>query len=403
MNHERLAYLLDCYINKTYSETEKQEFLFLLLSEESSVILEQLNNKYDNAPEMGAEMDAETTEVIRYALMAATKDRKKTKLAEKPHRVGFRRRIWIRYASAAAILIVIATGSYFLGLHKPQKHLAQANAFQVHDVKAPSTNNAIITLSNGRQIILDSAGNGTLVTQGNVNLVKLADGKIAYLGSSNNRSEMAYNTLTNPRGSKVISLTLSDGSQIWLNAESSIRYPTAFAGNERKVEITGEAYFEVAHDEAMPFIVRKGEMETKVLGTHFNVNAYDNEPAIKVTLLEGSVKVSKAGEAVQLVPGQQAQINTNGKILLNKTVEIDEVVAWKNGQFELNGNTIEPIMRQVARWYDLDIEYKGALPTDNFKGSVSRQENVSELLRILEQTKAVSFSIEGKKIIVMKQ
>ncbi len=402
MNQERIAYLLDCYINKTYSESEKQEFLLLLLTEETSIILEQLNNKYVNVPERGAQMDAETTEVIRHALMAAIKAQK-NKPAEIAHRVDFRHRIWIRYASAAAILIAISIGSYFLGLNKLQKPLAQTNFLQVHDVKAPATNNAIITLSNGKQIILDSAGNGTLAMQGNVNLVKLADGKIAYVGSNDNRNEVIYNTLTNPRGSKVISLTLSDGSQVWLNAESSLRYPTAFTGNERKVEITGEAYFEVAHDAAMPFIVRKGEMETKVLGTHFNVNVYDNEPVIKVTLLEGSVKVSKASETTQLAPGQQAQINTNGKILLNKTVEIDEVMAWKNGRFELNGNTIEPIMRQVARWYDVDIEYKGALPTDNFMGAVSRQENVSELLKILEQTKAVNFSIDGKKIIVMKQ
>lgn len=306
---------------------------------------------------------------------------------------------WKRIAIAASMIFAICIGSYVI-VSKRSENSPPAVA-KIQDVTPPSTNRAIITLSNGQKVYLDSAGNGTLAQQGNTNLVKTADGKIVYQSTVNGQpSTVQYNTIINPRGSKVIDLVLSDGSHVWLNAASSLRYPVAFIGNERKVEITGEAYFEVAHNAAQPFKVAKGNTEVVVLGTHFNVNAYDDEPNIKVTLLEGSVKVSKNELTGMLKPGQQAQINSEIKLLDNP--DLDQVMAWKNGLFKFDGSDVTSVMRQVSRWYDVEIIYEGEKPIANFRGTISRQGNISEVLKMLELTKAVNFRIEGKKVFVTK-
>ena len=235
-----------------------------------------------------------------------------------------------------------------------------------------------------------------LAMQGAVKVMKLPDGQIAYHGTG---KDVQYNTLNNPRGSRVVGLTLADGSKVWLNAASSLRYPTAFTGKERKVEITGEAYFEVAHNPAMPFVVSKGGTTVRVLGTHFNINAYDDERSLNVTLLEGRVSVgSIAGAPPQvIIPGQQAQVGKSGDIELVNSVDLDEVMAWKNDLFSFKGAGIEGIMRQVSRWYDVDVVFEKQV-TEKFYAEVSKATNVSTLLKMLEATKAVQFSIEGKTI-----
>ncbi|HEY6083230.1 MAG TPA: FecR domain-containing protein, partial [Chitinophagaceae bacterium] len=220
---------------------------------------------------------------------------------------------WTRAAAAAAILLLLGTGTYFLffpGQKRPQRlvHSLQSNK---NDVAAPNRVKAVLTLSNGHKIIIDSAEHGAIAMQGNTNIVKLANGQIAYNVAAKSTNEVMYNTLTVPRGSKVIAITLADGTKVWLNAASSLRYPTAFSGRERRVEITGEAYFEVMHNTNMPFIVENGGAEIQVLGTHFDVNAYDDEAIMKVTLLEGSVRIIKGNSRQQLIPGQQAQVNAD--------------------------------------------------------------------------------------------
>jgi ferric-dicitrate binding protein FerR (iron transport regulator) len=246
-------------------------------------------------------------------------------------------------------------------------------------------------------------GNGTLATQGNIKVVKLDNGQIAYQTASGDAStplSVTYNTLNNPRGSKVIDMQLSDGSHVWLNAGSSLTYPVAFVGNERKVQITGEAYFEVAHDASKPFVVSKGVTSVEVLGTHFNVNAYDDEDALRITLLEGSVKVASKGNLKVIKPGEQAVV-ANG-INVNKDVNVEQVMAWKNGMFKFNNTNMKQIMREIARWYDVDVEYQGDFSDLNFGGFVSRQANISELLKRFSATEQVHFKVEGRKIIVMK-
>ena len=290
-----------------------------------------------------------------------------------------------------------------------------------HDVTAPAINKAMLTLADGSTIILDSAGIGSLAKQGNAMVSKLANGKIAYNNNSNGAAKIQFNTLTVPRGSKPMQLVLSDGSEVWLNVASSITYPTALADNERKVEITGEAYFEVVpltlptgqagpkggHGK-VPFIVSvvsplgdgRG-VEIHVLCTPFNVTSYIDESSLKVTLLEGAVKVGQYGkESIYISPGQQAELNQHGEMALNKDVDTDEAIAWKNNWFNFNSLKVPEIMRQIEKWYGVSVSYSGKTSDKHFSGIVSRNNNVSEVLKIMEQA-GIKFLIEGKKITVM--
>ncbi len=334
---------------------------------------------------------------------------------EKKYRKGAVRSInkqWFRYAAAAAIFAAVFLGMYYMFFNRDSESEVVVNDKkppQVQDVAPPASTNAVLTLANGTKIVLDNAQNGSLAVQGTVNVVKLADGKIAYNKDSQSATSaelqtkgipIMYNTLTVPRGSKVVTITLTDGTKVWLNAESSLKYPTAFIGNERKIQITGEAYFEVVHNEAMPFKVQKDDAEVQVLGTHFNVNAYDDEDAMKITLLEGFVKIIKGTTLMMLAPGQQAQLNKNRQIILNKEADVQQAIAWKNGLFDFDNADITDIMRQLSRWYDVDVMYDGKIPEGHYIGSIRRQVNISEVLRMIELAGGIEFTIEGKKIIV---
>ena len=311
-------------------------------------------------------------------------------------------KIWPRIAAAASIFIFLSLGAYFL-LHKkaPDQQVAQ-----IHDI-APGTNKAILTLANGKKIVLDHTQNGLLAQQG-ASAVKAANGEVVYAASKSENpvpiaigTAILYNSISIPRGAEYQVVVLPDGSKVWINSASSLRYPTAFTGNERKVELKGEAYFEVAHNPAKPFRVASRNQTVEVLGTHFNINAYDDEPAIKTTLLEGKVKVTAANNEVRfLQPGQQSALSTGAFTV--SAVETDEAVAWKNGQFMFENDNIQYIMRTLSRWYDVDVEYSGAIPDDTFGGGTSRFKNVSEVLNVLQLTGKVHFKIEGRKIIVSK-
>lgn len=308
------------------------------------------------------------------------------------HRVHFLRRSWFRYA--AAILLIVGAGAYLFTTVNSPKHPEKKELTVLHDVSPPSDNQATITLADGSKINLNEAADGELARQGKTTLQKTRDGQIVYSGTSN---KLVFNTLANPRGSKVVVMTLSDGSKVWLNSESTITYPASFTGNSRTVEMSGEAYFEIAKDVLRPFVVRHADVEVKVLGTHFNMNTYSDQGANAVTLLEGSVAVKKNKDFKKLNPGQQARIDQQVNIL--NDVNVDEVMAWKNGWFQFNDASIEAIMRQVARWYDAEIVYEGKID-GNFVARISRDMPVSKLLRILELTDRVHFEIQGRKIIV---
>lgn len=313
-----------------------------------------------------------------------------------------------KLSAAAAILLLVSTGGYFL-LNRPGKlpPVTTVKNIQQKDIPAPASSNAVITLANGQQLVLDSAGSGILATQGNVTVVKTADGQLVYNGMA---EELMYNTLSNPRGSRAISLTLADGSKVWLNSESSLRYPTSFSGKDRRVEITGEAYFEVTKKAGQPFMVTiAGKEKVEVLGTHFNINSYEDEQAIKVTLLEGSIKVSAvhtsspvAVRQTVIEPGQQALYqpgSASGAIEIKNNVNIAAVMAWKNGFFNFDQADLQTVLRQLSRWYNVTVVFSGNIPKRTFGGEMQRDLNLSEVLKLLEKNN-IHFRIAENKLIV---
>lgn len=315
-------------------------------------------------------------------------------------RLGFR-------LAAASVLLIVSFSIYYLSFNKNHQSPDTNTVVTKHDVAPPAINRATITLANGQKVYLDSAENGILATQGNINVKKLEDGQIVYnVESSLVNSELVYNTLTNPKGSKVIDITLNDGTKVWLNAGSSLTYPVAFAGNERKVTMSGEAYFEVAtlqlrSGQKMPFKVKINESaEVEVLGTHFNINAYSDEASINTTLLEGSVRVTANKKNQLLKPGQQAQINANA-IKLNTDADVAQAVAWKDGLFAFTDADLPTVMRQLARWYDLDVKYEGDIARREFNGKIGNTLTLNQVLSILAKTR-VNYRIEsGNKITIM--
>jgi len=311
------------------------------------------------------------------------------------------RRIW-QYVVAASILFAFLTSAYFFISKRNSDHnlvTTEKKVFnKVQDIAPPKNTNAILTLANGQKILLDTSNSGLLATQGSVKVLKNKNGEIVYNGAATN--VVSYNTLSLPKGSKPIHLYLADGSLVWLNAASSITFPTAFIGLERKVSITGEAYFEVAHNVAKPFYVSHDDMTVKVLGTHFNVNSYQEEGNIKVTLLEGIVNVSKGKNSALLKPGEQANI-TSGSIGIDKSIDLEEVMAWKNGVFCFKGTDLKTIMYQVEKYYDVQVDFKDDVNYE-FYAKMDRQIPVSEFLKKLELTNLVHFKIDGNKIVVTK-
>ncbi|MDB5091526.1 MAG: hypothetical protein JWR09_5520 [Mucilaginibacter sp.] len=308
---------------------------------------------------------------------------------------------WLRVA-AGILLFAGCFIYYFVHTHPPVKQLALIRQKpQLKNDVSPGGNKAILTLANGSKIDLNDVKNGVLASQGKTVLKKDKDGQLIYEapGGKAKDSSSIYNTITIPKGGQF-QIVLSDGSKVWLNSASSITFPAAFSKTERKVTVTGEVYFEVAKNKHLPFRVVAGKQTVEVLGTHFNINAYSDEYAIKTTLIEGSVKVSADSQSAILKPEQQSSIlnNKQGRISIN-TVDTDDVLAWKNGNFQFERAEIQLIMREASRWYDVDIKYESELPPRRFTGSISRNVNLSELLKMLKYT-GINFKIEGKTIIV---
>ncbi|HEV8082157.1 MAG TPA: FecR family protein, partial [Chitinophagaceae bacterium] len=263
----------------------------------------------------------------------------------------------------------------------------------------PGSNKAVLTLADGSTISLDKAKNGLLANQGTAKVVKLNNGNLLYTAVGK-ETENVYNTLSTPRGGQY-QVTLPDNTKVWLNAESSINYPTAFSGKSRIVALTGEAYFEVAKNAKMPFIVKHENLKIVVLGTHFNVNTYKDENVTKTTLLEGSIKISNGKNNKLIIPGEQAQTDNVDVIKIVKDIDVNTVVAWKNGLFNFNKSDIKAIMNQLARWYDIDIKYSGQVSNQLYGGEIERDLKLSQVLKILEKS-GVHFRIDNKTLVVMQ-
>ena len=308
---------------------------------------------------------------------------------------------YIRLAAAAAIAGLIAMGIYFFLRPDPSMQVAKTENVRSgnnNDV-LPGKNTATLTLSDGTTVILDEAKNGTISTQGNTKILKLDNGILSYNAShKGNVVEVLYNTISTPKGGQY-QVLLSDGSKVWLNAASSLKFPASFTGKERKVELLGEAYFEVAKNDKMPFKVEADGMEVEVLGTHFNINSYDDESTVRTTLLKGSVRINGAKSKSFLKPGQQAKLERDGDIKIVNNADVDQAVAWKEGRFQFNRADIHEVMRQIARWYNVIIEYKGIV-SSHFGGTISRDVNLSQVLEMLQLTGEVKFHVEDKKVVV---
>ncbi len=384
-------------LRKLLSESEwtskEMQWLLTYLENSEDTELKQLMQKHfldDLEKSKGINPEASRK------LFKAIHDKIKSESRSKKRRVIPLKRIAIAASVIGLLLVSVFLLSDKIGKRGIAKTEIDQQRFK-NDV-LPGGNKATLTLADGSTIVLDDAQNGTLAQQGNSKIIKL-DGKLSYDPTNKNSREIVYNTISTPKGGQY-QLELPDGSQVWLNATSSIHFPTSFIGTERRIEVTGEAYFEITRNPNMPFIVSVNNAEIQVLGTHFNVNAYSDEDNVKTTLLEGSVKFVNDGNTNILKPGQQAQLTKERTTKVVSNVDVDEVVAWKNGMFDFDNANIETVMRQLSRWYDVEIEYKGK-NDDLFIAEMRRNINLSDALKALELTGKVKFDIQGKKIIVM--
>jgi len=298
--------------------------------------------------------------------------------------------LWVRIMAAASILIFVSIGGYYIWY----KYLVTSTSLIVKNAIPPAHNQATLTLSNGKKIVLNKGLKGDLATQGNT-VIQVNEGVISY-NAENSSVHITYNTLSTALGERSpYPLVLADGTKVWLNTASSITFPTAFSGSERSVKLTGEAYFEVVHNAKHPFRVESAGQVTEDIGTKFDIMAYSDEPVAKVTLAEGAVKVN--GHMLQ--PGEQT-INSNGNIKV-AAANVDFELAWKDDQFRFNGEHIDGVMRQLSRWYNIEVKYDGKVTDEAFYGRITRNRDISDVLRILKRSDKVNFKIEGRRVTVL--
>jgi len=298
--------------------------------------------------------------------------------------------VWGRWVAAAAAVVLLAVVAVWV--FRRGKKVEEPIAFK-QDIVAGG-NKATLTLSGGKTVVLDTVKNGVVINQGGSKVVKMGDGRLGY--QPGGAAAVEYNTLTTPRGGQY-QLTLPDGSRVWLNAASSITYPTVFAGKERSVSVKGEVYIEVAGDAGKPFRVEAGGQRVEVLGTSFNINAYADEPAARTTLVEGKIRVSSGTVTRVLAPGQQA---LGAGLEVVSGVDMDEVLAWKNGAFSFRGADLPTVMRQLARWYDIEVEYPEGVPTGTFDGEIGRGLTLNQVLDGLAKTRIKYTIVSAHKIVI---
>ncbi|GAB3365624.1 hypothetical protein GCM10027566_36470 [Arachidicoccus ginsenosidivorans] len=314
-----------------------------------------------------------------------------------------RKRMIQKVSLAAAVLTLVLGLSGYFWLYKPDsnKTATTLQSIKIHEI-GPGGNHATLTLSNGKKLSLDLLSVGAIANQNGSEVSKKDSGLLTYSASSNNNplvgTSIHYNTLATPRGGQY-QVVLSDGTKVWLNAASSIKYPTSFVGSERSVSITGEAYFEVAHNSHKPFTVSVNGMHIKVLGTHFNVNGYGDDGVTRTTLLQGAIQISRGTNHKIIAPGQQAAVKANTETITISKVNAQDMIAWTKGFLLLQDNNVQDFMTQLSRWYNVDIEYKGKVPTKLLGGVIGRNNNLSDVLSALEAS-GIHAKLTGRKIII---
>jgi len=396
MNESRLEFLLQKELTGGLTSEERAELDAFKLETDDDRLVPVMAKVFWETPLQPVEReDAFEQEALARILSV---DVLETGASEKQSDTGrgihFLKTAWLRVA--AAILLVAGTAAYLWlqrTTHKPDNTQTPVSA--KNDV-LPGKDGAILTLADGRQVVLDSMGNGMIATQSGSE-VNLKNGRLTYVPTREISAAIAYNTMATPKG-RQFQIALPDGTKVWLNAASSISYPTAFTGKERRVEITGEAFFEVTADAKHPFIVQVRDMEVKALGTQFNINGYEDETTMKTTLLEGKVQVSRKTRSVLLTPGDQAVLGAVD-LEVQKPVDPQQTVAWRQGYFQFYRDDLKTVLRQLVRWYDVNVEYIGEIPNRTFSGRIPRSLHLKTVLAILEQNN-VRFTVRGNTIVV---
>lgn len=341
---------------------------------------------YSETPDMGWD-NGQATALLEGIFSEGTTETRRLRVVK-------RRRLVYGSVAAAIAAGMITTAVYYVSATR--KQVTPVVAVKQAPL-LPGSNKAMLTLADGTTIPLDSAQNGALAQQGNMQITN-KNGTLSYNGSGAGEKVM-YNTVVTPHGGQY-QLTLADGSRVWLNAASSIRFPTAFNGKDRDVEITGEAYFEVAQQANKPFHVKVNEMQVNVLGTSFNIMAYQDEQTIKTTLVEGAVQVKHGNDASILKPGHQASLSDRNDHFEIAPADMEQTLAWKEGKFRFRNTNIRHIMRQLSRWYDIDVKYQGDVSDIDLTGVISRREEAGKLLAALEATQRVQFEVSGNNVTV---
>jgi len=403
MNKDKLERLLQQYFNNTITDTDCIELLDYMRNNDPDEIAKAIDERLltlEEGPEFNRFQAKKVLERIKSdsRFIGQTVEPEDAKPANKWYSS------WIRVA--AILIFFSAVGFYFLlnRYHNvtDQTDLASVKSSQI----LPGSAKATLTLANGKVILLDSAADGMLTKSGRTVVNKAHNEGLVYntLADSHQttvNTDTVYNILTTPRGGEY-KVKLPDGTNVWLNSSSSLSYPVEFAGNERHVKLTGEAYFEVAKNKDKPFYVCVNNVCVKVLGTHFNISAYTDDTELTTTLLEGSVLITKNSKQRLLKPGQQAIVKNNADLINISDASINQVMAWKNGYFVFNDDNINTIMKKLSRWYDVDVDYQGSFENQRFGGTFYRSKGITELLNNLEKIGKVHFKITGRRIIVMQ-
>lgn len=395
MTTDRLLLLVTAYLENQIQPEDYQELVDYIHHHYQDKTLADAVNQLSEELELATDQEVPSAEIYR-AIIQDKRFKKHRKQFVFP-KINLQKTLWTIASVAACVLLLLIV--FPIELKWPGK---SERSTTLTSKIVPGSKKAILTLAGGETIELDSFSSKALVMQGDARL-QIDKGKLIYdlTTTETKRSAILQNTISTPAGGEYQAV-LPDGTKVWLNAASSISFPVAFTGGERRVAITGEVYFEVAKNKEQPFFVKAKEVSVKVLGTHFNVSAYSDDQQVNTTLLEGSVLVAKDGNTSLLKPGEQAKVSDYGKAIEVRKIDMEEILAWKNGYFFFNHEPLESVMKKMSRWYDVEIVYKGDLNGKKFDGTISRMDNIQQMIAALELTKTAHFAIEGRRVIVME-
>ena len=392
MNQERLKVLFQQYLNDNLSPKDLEELQRTIQDGRNDELLDELLKNAFTEPAF-----ADVEDELRQSVFDAIQTKINRPKNDEVENIHLKRRMPYRWLAGVAALLVIAIS---VGLFFQKKNVEKPeNTYVAYSIK-PGGNKATLTLANGKKLILTDSLEGQLANEAGVKISKTKKGEIIYTATAGNDkgNKLQYNILSTKNGEQF-QIILPDGTHVWLDAASSLKYPVTFIGNERKVELTGQGYFEVSHNAAKPFIVKTSQTEVQVLGTHFNVSAFDDEQDTKTTLLEGAVRIKSYKAAVLLKPGEQAVLNTSRQLIVSDDIDVNREIAWKNGLFDFKKAGVEEIMLKVSRWYDINVKYEGAIPETRLTGKISRNVDIKGLLSIL-QFEGIKWRIQGRTVII---